>query len=173
MQIKLIYAHALNGVIGFEGDMPWGRSLPEDLAHFKTLTLGQAVIMGRKTWESLPPSFRPLPGRRNIVLSRNPATPAPGAEVFTGLEQALLALREEGTDCVWVIGGAQIYRQALALASDIMATEIDAAYAGDAYAPSLDPQEWTKSEGEWQHSQSGLRFRFVHYQRVLPLAPIA
>ncbi|RYY68376.1 MAG: dihydrofolate reductase, partial [Comamonadaceae bacterium] len=103
MKLGMVYARARNGVIGKDGVMPW--HLPEDLAHFKRLTLGCPVIMGRKTWESLPPKFRPLPGRRNIVVTRNRDWSAAGAETADSLEQAIA--RVEDVSHAWVIGGAQ------------------------------------------------------------------
>lgn len=171
MEIKLIYAHAQGGVIGLQGDMPWERALPEDLAHFKSLTWGQTVIMGRKTWDSLPPAYRPLPGRTNIVLSRNPSACAEGAEVCTSLTTAVEGLRRKGVSSAWVIGGAEVYREALPLATEVVATEIDASYAGDAFAPTLEPADWRMSVmQDWQRSPSGLRYRFVRYQRNHPLS---
>ena len=104
MDLRLIYARAANGVIGQDGTMPW--HLPEDLAHFRTLTQGCTVLMGRKTWDSLPPRFRPLPGRRNIVLTRQPDWSETGAERASSLREALQLCEQEAV--VWVIGGAQI-----------------------------------------------------------------
>ena len=132
--LHLIYARARNGVIGRDGRMPW--HLPEDLAHFKRTTLGQPVIMGRKTWEGLPVAFRPLPGRRNIVITRQTDWQAEGAEVAHSLEQAIALCQNESVS--WIMGGAQIYQQAQPLAQQVVVTEIDADFAGDAYAPELD-----------------------------------
>lgn len=106
MQIALIYAVAANGVIGRNGSMPW--HVPEDLAHFRALTSGCPVIMGRKTWDSLPERFRPLPGRRNIVITRQDGWQARGAEVAHSLEQALEVARSTQADTVWVMGGAGV-----------------------------------------------------------------
>jgi dihydrofolate reductase len=159
-QIALIYARAANGVIGRDGSMPW--HLPEDLAHFRQLTEGHPVIMGRKTWDSLPPRFRPLPGRRNIVLTRQARWQAEGAERADGLPQALALC--EGAGQVWVIGGAQIYAQAQALAHRVEVTEIHQAFEGDAHAPALGPQwhEVKRSEGV---SKTGLNYSFVSLER--------
>ncbi len=158
-ELHLIYARARNGVIGRDGRMPW--NLPEDLAHFKRTTLGRPVIMGRKTWESLPPAFRPLPGRRNIVVTRQGGWQAPGAEVAHSLEQAR-ALCEDA-ERAWIMGGADIYRQALPLAQQVVVTEIDADFAGDAFAPELGDAWQVREAGPWQVSSTGLPYRFVIY----------
>lgn len=136
MAIHLIYARAANGVIGLNNSMPW--HLPEDLAHFKQLTSGNPVIMGRKTWDSLPERFRPLPGRTNIVVTRNTDWSADGVVRASSLEEALRIGAQHG-DTVWVMGGAQIYAQALPLADVVEMTIIHQDYAGDAYAPSWMP----------------------------------
>ena len=159
-RIHLIYARASNGVIGKDNGIPW--HLPEDLAHFKRTTLGCAVIMGRKTWDSLPPRFRPLPGRTNIVISRNGEWSAEGARHATSIEGAL-ALCEPGSD-VWVIGGAQIYALALPLATSVVITEIARSYEGDAFAPELGP-EWIETRREPHTASNGLLFAFVTYTR--------
>ena len=159
-QIALIYARAANGVIGRDGSMPW--HLPEDLAHFRQLTEGHPVIMGRKTWDSLPPRFRPLPGRRNIVLTRQTQWQAEGAERADGLPQALALCGDAAQ--VWVIGGAQIYAQAEALAQRVELTEIHQDFEGDAHAPTLGPNwiEVARSNGV---SKTGLGFSFVSLKR--------
>lgn len=162
MKLGIVYARSRNGIIGKDGVMPW--HLPEDLAHFKRLTMGCPVIMGRKTWDSLPPRFRPLPGRRNIVVTRNAGWSAPGAEVAHSLEQAIALV--ESAKHAWVIGGADIYRQALARAEIVEATEIDADFEGDAHAPALGA-EWTELERDAHVSASGVRFAFVTYGRGL------
>lgn len=160
LQLCLIYARAANGVIGCQGRMPW--HLPEDLAHFRQLTLGAPVIMGRKTWDALPPRFRPLPGRRNIVLTRQHNWHEMGAERASELREALLKCERSGT--VWVIGGAQVYAQALPLATRVEATEIAQDFAGDAFAPQLGP-EWIETARSSHRSTSGLPFSFVRYER--------
>ncbi|TFY96448.1 dihydrofolate reductase [Ramlibacter rhizophilus] len=160
MRLGLIYAHARNGVIGRDGQLPW--HLPEDLAHFKRVTQGSPVIMGRKTWDSLPPRFRPLPGRRNLVVTRNPQWEAEGAERAGSLEEALALC--EGAAQAWVIGGAQLYAQALGLAQVVEATEIDADVEGDAHAPALGP-EWTARSREAHTAANGMRFAFVSWVR--------
>lgn len=152
--MRLIWAQANGGVIGRGNAIPW--QLPEDMAHFKELTVGHTVVMGRLTWESLPERFRPLPGRRNIVVSRDGGYDAPGAEVRTALPAE--------TD-VWVMGGAQLYALALPLATGCEVTEIDLDVPdGDALAPVLD-DSWTATAGDWQTSKNGLHYRFVTYRR--------
>lgn len=159
-RLHLIYARAANGVIGRNNQLPW--HLPEDLAHFKRTTLGCPVIMGRKTWDSLPPRFRPLPGRLNIVVTRDAAFVAEGASVVHSL-QAARGLCPAGSTA-WVIGGAQIYAQALPLASEVVVTEIAQDFEGDAFAPSLG-NEWAEVSRETQVSASGLPLAFVIYRR--------
>lgn len=163
MQIALIYAVAANGVIGRNGSMPW--HVPEDLAHFRALTSGCPVIMGRKTWDSLPERFRPLPGRRNIVITRQDGWQARGAEVAHSLEQALEVARSTQADTVWVMGGAQVYAQALPLADRVEVTHIEQEFEGDAYAPALGP-EWQPQEQKTCTSAQGMQLRFVRYMRT-------
>jgi dihydrofolate reductase len=150
--IGLIWAQAPDGVIGRDGTMPW--HIPEDMKHFREITAGSAVLMGRRTWESLPPRFRPLPGRRNLVLSR---TPQEGAETFPSLEKALADV----TGDLWVMGGSAVYAAALPFADRVEVTEIREAFEGDTYAPAIDRAPI--SVGEWQESSSGLHYRFVSY----------
>jgi len=159
--IAIVVAHARNGVIGREGGLPW--HLPADLKHFKELTSGHTVVMGRRTYESLPDRFRPLPNRRNVVLTTNPGYVAHGAEVFTSLERALDGC-EDGT--CFVIGGAATYRQALPLSDRVYATQLEAACDGDARFPDLPEAEWrcvTTSETLTENDQ---RFTFRTYERV-------
>lgn len=161
MELHLIYARARNGVIGRDNTLPW--HLPEDLAHFKRLTLGCPVIMGRKTWDSLPPKFRPLPGRSNIVITRQTDWHSPGAIPAHSLEAALSLCAQ--AEHVWVIGGAQIYAQALPLATTVELTEIDADFDGDAYAPDLG-SEWREHQRESHTAANGLAYSFVRYVRA-------
>ncbi len=158
MPLHLIYARAANGVIGRNNTIPW--RLPEDMAHFKRTTLGCPVIMGRKTWDSLPERFRPLPGRLNVVLTRQAEWSAPGALYAGSLDNAM-ALCQANAD-IWVIGGAQLYAQALPLAQTAVVTEIDADFAGDAYAPQFGPQ-WKETARERKVSSNGMSFSFVTY----------
>ena len=162
MAIHLIYARATNGVIGLNNTMPW--HLPEDLAHFKQLTNGNPVVMGRKTWESLPERFRPLPGRTNIVVTRNADWHAPGVVRANSLEDALQTASEHGEN-VWVMGGAQIYAQALPLADAVEVTIIHQDFEGDAYAPVLG-SEWVEVTREDHTSAKGQAFSFVRYERA-------
>jgi dihydrofolate reductase len=158
MQLHLIFARAANGVIGKDGTMPW--HLPEDLAHFKKTTLGCPVIMGRKTWDSLPPKFRPLPGRRNVVITRQADWQADGVTVAHSLQEAI-DLCSAAPD-VWVIGGAEIYRQALPLAVSAVVTEIETEYDGDAFAPQFTP-DWLEETRVRHLSSSDLGYSFVTY----------
>ena len=160
MQLGLIWAQSTSGVIGRDNSIPW--HLPEDLARFKALTMGQTVVMGRRTWESLPAGVRPLPGRRNVVVTHNPEYRAAGADIADSVQAAL-------TDAeTWVIGGEQVYRLALPLATRCEVTEVEIDVRredGDAMAPVLD-ESWAGTSGEWQISRSGLRYRFTSYTRV-------
>jgi dihydrofolate reductase len=155
-RLHLIWAQSRTGIIGRDNGIPW--RLPEDQARFKELTMGQTVVMGRLTWESLPAKVRPLPGRRNVVITRDAGFVAAGADLVTALPADLDA---------WVIGGAQIYAQTLPLADRCEVTEIDVDLEpaeGDALAPLLD-DSWVCSTGEWLTSDSGLRYRFCSYRR--------
>ena len=165
MTLNLIFARAANGVIGAGGTMPW--HLPEDLAHLKRTTLGHPVIMGRKTWDSIPPRFRPLPGRLNVVVTRQRDWRAEGAVTAASLEAAIQAC-PPGSD-IWVIGGAQLYQLAMPLASTAVVTEIDAEFDGDTFAPVLGP-EWAQTRRESHQAASGLRYSFVTYRRSAPAA---
>ena len=162
MRVNLIYARAANGVIGVKGGLPW--HLPEDMAHFKRTTAGCPVVMGRKTWDSLPPRFRPLPGRRNIVVTHQENWNQFGAQRASSLREAL-SICEQSAE-VWVIGGAQIYAAAEPLAQRAVVTEIDRAFDGDAHAPTLGPA-WRETAREAQVSaKDGLPFAFVVYERA-------
>jgi dihydrofolate reductase len=157
-RINLIFARAANGVIGKGNTMPW--HLPEDLAHFKRQTQGCPVVMGRKTWDSLPPRFRPLPGRINIVVTRQSDWLAVGALHAAGLPEAL-SLCGDAPD-IWVIGGAEIYRQAEPMAVRAEVTEIAQDFEGDAFAPVLGAA-WQETARSAQLAASGLAFCFVTY----------
>jgi dihydrofolate reductase len=158
--IAIVVAHASNGVIGRDGSLPW--HLPADLKHFRELTTGGTVVMGRRTYESLPDRFRPLPNRRNIVLSSDPAYVARGAEVFTSLERALDGCDH---DC-FVIGGEATYRQALPLADRVYATQLDAEHAGDARFPDLPDAEWECVDTGEAQTENDHSFSFRTYERV-------
>jgi dihydrofolate reductase len=139
-EVVIIAAVAKNRVIGKDNTLIW--SIPEDMAHFKALTAGHVVIMGRKTWESLPPRFRPLPGRRNIVISRQADYSAPGAEIAASLEDALDIA--SGTEQVFIIGGEQIYRQAMDAAHRLEITRVDLEPEGDAWFPEISSATWAE-----------------------------
>jgi dihydrofolate reductase len=159
MTVGLIWAQSTSGVIGRDGGIPW--RLPEDQARFKELTMGHTVVMGRLTWESLPAKVRPLPGRRNVVVTRQADYMADRADVVTTLDDALT------DDETWVIGGEQIYALALPLATRCEVTEIEIDLPrqdADATAPVLD-ESWIGSAGDWVTSSSGLRYRYYSYIR--------
>jgi dihydrofolate reductase len=162
--VSLIVAAAANGVIGRDSRMPW--HLPEDLAHFKRLTLGHPVVMGRKTYESILAALgKPLPGRTNIVVTRQAGFAAPGCIVAASLDAALAAAG--AAEEVFVIGGAEIYRLAFERADRVYLTLIDAAFEGDATFPALDPAFWREAEHE-NHPPAGDRtfgFAFLRYER--------
>ncbi|QEA13904.1 dihydrofolate reductase [Comamonas flocculans] len=162
MEIALIYARAANGVIGSGGTMPW--HLPEDLAHFKALTQGAPVIMGRKTWDSLPARFRPLPGRTNIVITRQHDWHENGAKRVPSLRDALHFAEQTGAATAWVIGGAQIFAAVLPLATRAQVTEIARDFDGDTFAPTLGP-EWVLAAHTDHVSAQGLPLRFARYER--------
>jgi len=155
----VIWAQAANGVIGRDGALPW--RLPEDLANFRTVTGGSTVLMGRRTWESLPDRFRPLPGRVNIVLTRDPHFAAAGALRASSLPDALGEVGD-----VWVIGGAAVYAEALPHLDVAVITEIDETFEGDVFAPTLG-EEWAETgpTPDWSTADNGLRYRFRNYRR--------
>ena len=156
--IQIVVAYARNRVIGRDNDLPW--RLPGDLAHFKRSTMGCPIIMGRKTWESL---GRPLPGRHNIVISRNAAYAASGATVCTTLSDALDACADEPRACI--IGGEQLFRAALPITDEIIATEIHADVPGDTFFPEFDTSEWEEAERLPQPAENGLEYDFVTLKR--------
>ncbi|MGP3916728.1 dihydrofolate reductase [Nonomuraea sp. 10N515B] len=167
MNVGLIWAQTLDGVIGADNAIPW--RLPEDMAHFKATTLGHPVVMGRKTWDSLPSRFRPLSGRRNIVVTRDPHWAAEGAERAGSIARALELATEPSepapSAAAWVIGGGEIYRAALPYATTLWVTEVDTTINGDTYAPIPD-RTWKVAEDRgWQTSTSGLRYRIRRYTR--------
>jgi dihydrofolate reductase len=166
MQINAIWAQDKNRVIGKNGVMPW--HLPEDLAHFKRTTLGHPVVMGRKTWDSLPAKFRPLPGRMNVVISSDAVTrenlKKNGTSPAENLREALSICEQTGSKEVWVIGGAQIYAQALPMARKLVITYIDAEFEGDAFAPELD-SSWREAERNESMAANGIYLSFVTYLR--------
>ncbi len=159
--LAIIAAVARNGVIGRDGTLPW--HLPEDLAHFRRVTIGCPVIMGRRTWESLPPKFRPLPGRHNIVVTRQPGWRAEGATVAADLDAAIAAAGDAAR--VFVIGGAELFAAALARTRELVLTEIDAEMQGDARFPAWPRSEFVEVARERGRSAGGIEFDFATYRR--------
>lgn len=169
-RISMIWAQALDRIIGRDGEMPW--HLPEDFAHFKSKTVGAPVIMGRTTWESLPAKSRPLPGRTNIVLTRNPAFSATGAVVVGSTKQAIAAAQEaagtSGSSRIWIIGGANVYEQFMPYAQTLEITDINLEVVGDTRAPSV-PADFIVEHREpaegWLTSRTELEYAFTRYER--------
>lgn len=166
---KAIWAQARDAqgrpVIGSDGDMPW--HVPEDLKHFREKTSGSAVIMGRRTWESFPHAFRPLPGRTNIVITSSDSLH--GADAVVGsLDDALAAAARLSPDTdVWIIGGGRVYADAMDRLAQLEVTELDIEVDGDTFAPTIDTAVWTAvNTGEWLTSSTGVRYRFVTYERT-------
>ena len=166
-ELVMIWAQARGGVIGNDGTMPW--HVPEDLAHFAGLTIGHPVLMGRVTWDSLPAKFRPLPGRRNIVITRNATWRGDGAETASSTTQALVLASRDRPSTVWVTGGATIYAEFLAVADRLEVTEIDAGIDGDTVAPLIGGR-WRLDAADpaegWHRSRTGLGYRFLTYRRT-------
>jgi dihydrofolate reductase len=166
MFISLIWAMDKNNGIGFQNQLPW--HLPEDLKHFKDTTAKQTVLMGRNTWDSLPNAFKPLPQRKNIVLTRQTSWQAEGAITIHNLLDLKTLLNEQ--EHLWVIGGANLYKQILPFAHQAVITQIDATFQVDTYAPTL-PTQWVKTLEEKHQSKNGIGYSFVHHTNtaVLPL----
>lgn len=165
--VGLIWAESEGGIIGSNGTLPW--HVPEDLAHFKELTLGSPVVMGRKSWDALPERFRPLPGRRNIVVTRNAGWQADGAEVAHSVEEALtLAAVEPEVGTVWVIGGAQVFNSAIDRADRLEVTQLRDRFDGDTTAPAID-ESWVETVADpqsgWNTSRTGIQYRYRSYAR--------
>jgi dihydrofolate reductase len=158
--VALVAAVAQDGVIGREGELPW--HLPEDLAHFRAVTMGHSVVMGRRTWESLPERFRPLPGRRNVVVTRNASWRSEGAERAGSLEDALALLT--GEERVSVIGGGELFAAALPVADELVLTEIDVAIDGDTFFPGLDRDGFVEVARDEHIAADGTPFAFVTYR---------
>ncbi len=162
MTVSLVAAVARGGVIGRDNTIPW--RIPADLARFREITMGHPVVMGRRTWDSIPGRFRPLPGRRNLVVTRNPKWYGDGAEVAGSLEEALRLAGDDGD--VFVIGGAQIYSAALPLADELLLTEIDADVEGDTTFPEWDRGEFEETSRESHMAEGGTPYAFVTYRRL-------
>ena len=161
MRLSVVAAVARGGVIGRDNAIPW--RIPEDAQRFRTLTMGHPVVMGRRTWDSLPDRFRPLPGRRNVVVTRNRAWHADGAERAGSLADALRLLDSEPQ--VFVVGGAELYAEALSLADELLLTEIEAEVEGDTFFPSWDRAAFDEVSREQHLSETGIPFSFVTYLR--------
>ena len=161
MRVALVAAVARGGVIGRDSEIPW--RLPEDMQRFRAITMGNPVVMGRRTWESLPDQFRPLPGRGNVVVTRNPDWSAQGADRAGSIEDALRLLEDERQ--VFVIGGGEIYAAALPLADELLLTEIDAEIEGDTYFPEWNRDDFDEVARERHVTAEGVLFSFVTYER--------
>jgi dihydrofolate reductase len=161
-RLSVIAAVPRNGAIGKAGGLLWHES--EDQKHFRRVTMGCPVIMGRKTWDSLPARFRPLPGRRNVVITRDAAWRAEGAEPTASLDAALTLLA--GTPKAFVIGGAEIYALALPRADELVLTEIDATLDGDVFFPPWERARFTETSREERQQADGTRFSFVTYNNT-------
>lgn len=159
--LSLVLAMADNGVIGANGSIPW--RIPEDMRRFKALTMGKPVIMGRKTWESLPQ--RPLTGRKNIVVTRDQNLAANGAFVAVSIEQAISEAEKDRPVEIMIIGGAEIYAAAMPLAGRIHLTEVHLSVDGDTRMPKFDPTRWAESTREERVAKDGLRFSYVTLDR--------
>lgn len=166
MTVGMIWAQTVGGVIGRDGTIPW--HVPEDMAHFREVTASHPVIMGRRTWQSLPEKFRPLPGRRNIVVTRQSDWAADGATVVHSPSEALRAAGAATGETAWIIGGAELYAAALETATVLEITQIDDEADGDTYAPALG-HEWSLRSRQpaqgWNTSKAGIRYRFLSYIR--------
>ena len=161
MRVALVAAVARGGVIGRDSGIPW--RLPEDMQRFRALTMGHPVVMGRRTWESLPDRFRPLPGRGNVVVTRNPHWSAPGADRAASIQDALRLLEGEAT--VFVIGGGEIYAAAFPFADELLLTEIDAEIEGDTHFPDWDRRAFEEADRQESVAANGVPFAFVRYRR--------
>ena len=159
MTVRMIWAEARDRIVGADGGIPW--RLPEDQANFRARTLGSTMVMGRATWDSLPARFRPLPGRRNVVLTRDPAWRAEGAEAVHSVAEAA-----EVADQIWVMGGAAVYAAFLPSAARILRTRIDLDVAGDTRAPELGDEWVVETSSGWRTSTGGLRFVMEELVRV-------
>lgn len=155
--ITLVLARADNGVIGDAGRIPW--RIPHDMKRFKALTMGKPIVMGRKTWESFPK--RPLPGRTNIVITRDKAYAAPGAVVVPSLDEALRRASQDAPDAIMIVGGAEIYREVLPRATRIELTEVHCEVRGDAFMPGFSTDDWREVAREEHSTPDDLRYSYV------------
>jgi dihydrofolate reductase len=161
VKVSLVAAVARGGVIGVAGGLPW--RIPEDMRRFRELTMGHPVVMGRRTWDSLPGAFRPLPGRRNVVVTRNADWHGDGAERASSIDDALRLL--DGELHVFVIGGGQLYAEAIARADELLLTEVGGEHEGDTFFPAWDRDAFEETSREEHVSESGVPFAFVVYRR--------
>ncbi len=159
--LAVIAAVARDGGIGRGGELLWHES--EDQKHFRRVTMGCPVVMGRKTWDSLPERFRPLPGRRNIVVTRQAGWQASGAEPVASLDDALRRCR--AATRVFVIGGGELYAQAVPRADELVLTEVDASFEADTFFPAWDRAAWRLVESEPRRTAAGVAYRFNRYER--------
>lgn len=167
LTINMIFARSENGVIGNKGVIPW--TIPEDMKRFRELTMGHPVIMGRKTWDSLPLKFRPLPGRQNFVLTRQTEWKADGAHTLNTLTDVIMTAGNAARDAhyqLWVIGGSEVYNLLLPIVSTFYVTEVKGYFHGDAYAPHIDLAIWSEVSRETRTSVTGQIFSFVKHDRI-------
>lgn len=166
MRLNLIFAVAANGVIGRDGGLPWP-AFPEDMRYFKKVTTGHSVIMGRKTWESIPKQYRPLPDRINVVVSGTKGTEHfPGAIMTNGVRHAISICSVPSMEEVFVIGGEGVFRDTIAVADRLLVTEIDQEFEGNVFAPEIDPKNWQRNVLEASRSILGFNYRFVEHLRI-------
>lgn len=166
MIISLIAAMAANRVIGKDNALPW--HLPDDMNFFMRTTTGQTVVMGRRNYDSLPPKYKPLPGRKNIVVTRQPRFSAAGCEVVHSLHEAIALAEKEKPEELFIIGGAEIYEQSISMAHKIYLTEIKATPEGDRFFPYFNKTEW-REVSRLPHSADArhlYEFDFVIYEKV-------
>lgn len=167
MKISLIAAIARNNAIGKDNNLLW--HLPADMKYFKDTTMGHCVLTGRKNYESIPEKFRPLPGRTNIVVTRNEKYSAPGAQVVNSLDAGIAWAREQGETELFIIGGGQIYMECMVrnLADQLYITHVDAVFEADAYFPAINPKKWHKSNSELypQDVKNPYNLEFALYRR--------
>jgi len=164
-KISIIAAASKNMVIGKDNDLPW--NLPSDLKSFKKITEGHFVIMGRKCWESIPEKFRPLPKRDNIVITRDPHYEAKGAAVINDLETIIRVFKNDGEEGeVFIIGGAQIYKETFKHADKLYLTQIFSEVEGDTYLEGLDFNEWALAETSEDFIENGIEFRFTIFDKL-------
>ena len=166
MKISMIAAMGQNRVIGKDNDIPW--HLPDDFQYFKKTTEGHYVLMGRKNYESLPPKFKPLPNRPNVVITRNESYDAPGTEVVNSLEDAIEIARKNNEEEAFIIGGGEIYKLGLAYADTIYLTEINGEFEGQTIFPEFDKSEWKEVSREHHSTDERHKysFDFVIYKKI-------